>query len=257
MLDVIPHDGPLLAGKRAVITGGTTGIGLATARRFLEEGARVLVTGRSPSGVDEAVADLGEGAEGIAADSTRLEDLDGLAERARTVLGGVDVLFANAGNGMFAPVEDVDEALYHRQFDLNVKGVFFTVQKVLPLMGQGGSILLTASAVHGKGAPGGTLYFASKAAVRSFARTLASELGPRGIRVNALSPGIVPTRFFANSNAPEETYGQFEAMAGHGSPLGRAGTPEEQAEAAVFLASDASRFMTAADLVVDGGWMNV
>lgn len=158
---------------------------------------------------------------------------------------------------MFAPVSSVDEALFDRQFDLNVKGVFFTVQKLLPLMGSGSSIILTASAVHGKGAPGGSLYFASKAAVRSFARTMAAELGGSGIRVNAISPGIVPTQFFANSNAPEELYYDFENMAGKSAPLGRAGKPGEIAEAAVFLASDESSFVTASDLVVDGGWMNV
>jgi NAD(P)-dependent dehydrogenase (short-subunit alcohol dehydrogenase family) len=169
----------------------------------------------------------------------------------------LDVLFANAGNGMFAPVPDVDEALNDRQFNLNVKCEFFTVQALLPLMGAGGSIILTASAVHGKGAPGGSLYFASKAAIRSFARSMAAEFGPKGIRVNTLSPGIVPTQFFENLNAPAEHYEHFEALTGHGAPLGRAGTPEEQAAAAVFLASEESRFMTAADLVNDGGWSSV
>ncbi|MEM1075395.1 MAG: SDR family oxidoreductase [Pseudomonadota bacterium] len=246
-----------LSGKKAVITGGTTGIGFASARSFLDEGAEVLITGRSQEKVDAAVAQLGDGAYGIAADSSELRDLETLAKAAEAHLGRVDILFANAGNGMFAPVAEVDEALFSRQFDLNVKGAFFTVQSLLPLMGDGGSIILTASAVHAKGAPGGTLYFASKAAVRSFARTMAAEFGPAGIRVNTLSPGIVPTQFFENSNAPAALFDDFEAMAGHGAPLGRAGTPEEQAAAAVFLASDESRFMTASDLVNDGGWMNV
>ncbi len=246
-----------LKGKRAIITGGTTGIGFATATRFLQEGAEVLITGRSQEKVNEAVSKLGAGASGVAGDSTSLADLDRIASGAKERFGHVDVLFANAGNGMFAPISDVDEALYDKQFDLNVKGVFFTVQKILPLMGEGGSIILTASSVHGKGAPGGSLYFASKAAVRSFARTMAAELGGSGIRVNALSPGIVPTQFFVNSNAPEALYDDFEQMAGKNAPMGRAGTPEEQAEAAVFLASGESGFMTAADLVVDGGWMNV
>ncbi len=246
-----------LEGKTAVITGGTTGLGLATARRYLKEGARVIVTGRTQNKVDAAVRDLGAGAEGIAADSTSIADLDRLAEHVTQTFGHIDILFANAGNGMFAPIADVDEALYDRQFDLNVKGVFFTVQKLLPLLRKGSSIILTASAVHGKGAPGGSLYFASKAAVRSFARTLAAELGGQGIRVNALSPGIVPTEFFVNSNAPEELYGDFEQMAGKGAPLGRAGRPEEIAEVAVFLATDEASFVTAADYVVDGGWMNV
>ncbi len=246
-----------LSGKKAVITGGTTGIGFAAAKDFLAEGAEVIITGRKQEGVDKAVAELGAGAHGVVADSSKIDDLKALAEQAKSRFGHVDVLFANAGNGMFAPVTDVDETLYARQFDLNVKGVFFTVQTLVPLMGEGGSIILTASAVHGKGAPGGSLYFASKAAVRSFARTMAAEFGPQGIRVNTLSPGIVPTQFFENSNAPAELFNDFEAMAGHGAPLGRAGTPEEQAAAAVFLASGESRFMTAADLVNDGGWMNV
>lgn len=246
-----------LAGKKAVITGGTTGIGFASAQDFLAEGAEVLITGRKKEGVDRAVAKLGAGAHGLVADSSVLSDLRKLSETAKSLFGHVDVVFANAGNGMFAPVSDVDEALYARQFDLNVRGVFFTVQSLLPLMGEGGSIILTASAVHGKGAPGGSLYFASKAAVRSFARSMAAEFGPKGIRVNTLSPGIVPTQFFENSNAPVELYNDFDALAGQGSPLGRAGTAEEQAAVAVFLASDESRLMTAADLVNDGGWMNV
>jgi len=255
--DQITNGRGRLAGKRAVITGGTTGIGLATAERFVAEGARVLLTSRSTEKAADAARKLGENARGVAADSATLSDLDALAAEAKTFLGGVDVLFVNAGNGMFSPIGEVDEALYDRQFDLNVKGAFFTVQKLLPLMGAGGSIILTASAVHAKGAPGGSLYFASKAAVRSFARSMAAELGGSGIRVNTLSPGIVPTDFFKNSNAPEALYDDFEAMAGHGAPLGRAGTPLEQANAAVFLASDEASFITAADLVNDGGWMNV
>lgn len=251
------EDSKRLAGKTAVITGGTTGIGLETARRFVEEGARVLITGRSQERAESAAAEIGDGASGIAADSSSLADLDRLAAAAQESLGRVDILFANAGNGMFAPLEEVDEDLYARQFDLNVKGVFFTVQKLLPLMRQGGSILLTASAVHAKGAPGGTLYFASKAAVRSFARTMAVEFGGRGIRVNTISPGIVPTNFFENSNAPASLYDQFEEMAGKGSPLGRAGKPLEIANLAVFLGSDEASFITAADYVADGGWMNV
>ena len=246
-----------LNGRKVVVTGGTTGIGLASARAFLDEGAEVLVTGRSDESVERAVRELGANAHGFAADSTKVPDLEALAKEAKRVLGRVDVLFVNAGNGMFAPITDVDEALFDRQFDLNVKGVFFTVQKLLPLMDEGASIILTASAVHKKGVPGGSLYFASKAAVRSFARTMAAELAEKGIRVNALSPGITPTSFFANSNAPEAMYDDFERMAGQGAPLGRASRPEEQARAAVFLATADSSFVTAADLVVDGGWMNV
>lgn len=246
-----------LSGKTAVITGGTTGLGLATARRYIEEGAEVIVTGRTRAGIDQALSDLGNHAQGVAADSSSLSDLDRLAEAVKGAFGELDILLVNAGNGMFAPIGAVDEALYGRQFDLNVKGVFFTVQKLLPFLVTGSSVILTASSVHGKGAPGGSLYFASKAAVRSFARTMAAELGSRGIRVNSLSPGIVPTQFFKNSNAPEELYHDFEQIAGKSAPLGRAGTPEEIAEVAVFLGSDEASFVTAADYLADGGWMSV
>ena len=246
-----------LAGKKAVITGGTTGLGLASAKRYLEEGAEVIITGRKQEGIDRALVELGGGAKGFVADSTSLRDLQALAAFAKETFGQIDILFANAGNGMFAPIDQVDEELYARQFDLNVKGAFFTVQSFLPVLSESSSIILTASAVHQKGAPGGSLYFASKAAVRSFARTMAAELGGRGIRVNTLSPGIVPTNFFENSNAPAELFNDFEALAGHGAPLGRAGKPVEIAELAVFLGSDEASFVTAADYVADGGWMNV
>lgn len=256
-MDRNPGTGGRLANKTAVVTGGTTGLGLASAHRFVQEGAKILVTGRSQDRVDAAVAALGESATGYVADSTNMNDLNDLANAAKERLGTVDVLFANAGNGQFAPISDVDEDLYNNQFDLNVKGVFFTVQKMLPLMSQRGSIILTASAVHSKGAPGGSLYFASKAAVRSFARTMAAELGGQGIRVNSLSPGIVPTQFFANSNVDESMFAQFDEMAGKGSAIGRAGRPEEIAEAAVYLASDESSYVSAIDLSVDGGWAEI
>ncbi len=175
-----------LKNKNCVITGGTTGIGFETAKRYVEEGARVLITGRSQEKIDEAVAKLGKMAVGIAADATQVKELEKLAKKAKEHFGHVDVLFANAGGGVFAPISEVDEAGFDQQFDLNVKGVFFTVQKILPLMRKGGSIILTASAVNGKGASTGSIYFASKAAVRSFARCMAAELGEKGIRVNSL-----------------------------------------------------------------------
>lgn len=246
-----------LQGKNAVVTGGTSGIGFETAQRFLAEGAQVLITGRAQDRVDAAVARLGSGASGVAADSRRIADLERLAQTAKSTFSQVDILFANAGGGIFSPIADTGEAAFDDQFDANVKGVFFTVQNILPLMGSGGSIILNASAVNAKGAPGGSMYFASKAAVRSFARSMAAELGGAGIRVNALSPGMIPTKFFENSNIGADGYAQFEQIVIPATPLGRPGAPREIANAAVFLASDEAGYITAADLAVDGGWMNV
>lgn len=247
-----------LLNKTAVITGGTTGLGLETAKRYIEEGARVLITGRSQEKVDKALDLLGTRAYGLASNASRVPDIEELASKADTVFKGqVDVLFANAGNGVIAPISSVDEEAYSHQFDLNVKGVFFTVQKFLPLLRKGSSVILTASSVNGKGAPAGALYFASKAAVRSFARSMAAELGPAGIRVNAISPGIVPTQFFANSNLGDSAYDQFTETLVPATPLGRVGKPIEIADAAVYLGSEESSFVTATDLVVDGGWANV
>lgn len=246
-----------LKDKTALITGGTTGLGYEMARRYVEEGARVLITGRSQEKVDQAVSELGNNVQGIAADSSKVAELDKLADKVKETFGHVDILIANAGNGIFAHISEVDEATYDRQFDLNVKGVFFTVQKILPLMKKGGSIILTSSAVNAKGAPAGSLYFASKAAVRSFVRSMAAELGGRGIRVNSLSPGLIPTKFFKNSNLGESGYNVFEKLVVKNTPLGRPGTPLEVANVAVFLGSEEASYVTAADLVVDGGWMNV
>lgn len=246
-----------LKNKTAIITGGTTGLGYEMAKRYIEEGARVLITGRSQDKVDQAVAELGKNAQGIAADSSKVAELDKLAKKAKEVFGHVDILIANAGSGIFEPISEVDESTYDRQFDLNVKGVFFTVQKVLPLMKKGGAIILISSAVNAKGAAGATLYFASKAAVRSFVRSMAAELGGQGIRVNSLSPGLIPTKFFKNSNLGESGYDQFEKLVVANTPLGRPGTPLEIANAAVFLGSEEASYITAEDLVVDGGWMNV
>ncbi|MEM7226426.1 MAG: glucose 1-dehydrogenase [Pseudomonadota bacterium] len=246
-----------ISGKTAIITGGTTGIGFETARRYLAEGAQVLITGRDQARVDQAVKDLGEGAFGLRAEVQSLDDLDALAAEAEARFGRIDILFANAGLGVFAPIDQIDEAAYDKQFDINVKGVFFTVQKLLPLINEGGSIILTASAVNEKGVATGSLYFATKAAVRSFARSLAAELGGRSIRVNSLSPGIVRTHFTQKVNVSEDDFEGFIQMVTSQAPLGREGTPLDMAHAAVFLGSDESRYMTAADLVVDGGWMNV
>jgi NAD(P)-dependent dehydrogenase (short-subunit alcohol dehydrogenase family) len=180
-----------------------------------------------------------------------------MATEAKKVFGHVDILLVNAGSGIFGPIEKVNEKEFDQEFDLNVKGVFFTVQKILPLLKKGSSIILTASAVNSKGAAESSLYFASKAAVRSFARSMAAELGGRGIRVNSLSPGLVHTDFFSSSNVGKGVYSHFEELLMKSTPLARPGTPLEIANPAVFLGSDESSYMTAADLVVDGGWMNV
>lgn len=246
-----------LAGKKMVITGGSTGIGFETAKTAIAAGARVLISSSREQNVSNAVKHLGNGAIGVAADVTDLAALGRFADKAKSEFATVDILFANAGLGAFMPIEEVDEATFDRQFDVNVKGAYFTVQKMLPLMCEGGSIILMASAVNAKGLASGSLYFATKAAVRSFVRSLAAELGPRGIRVNALSPGIVRTPFQERAGLDDESATAYVDMVVAQAPLGRAGTMADMANAAVFLASDESAYMTAADLVVDGGWMNV
>jgi NAD(P)-dependent dehydrogenase (short-subunit alcohol dehydrogenase family) len=246
-----------LNNKVAVITGGNSGIGLSTAQKFISEGAKVVITGRNERTLQQAVSSLGENAYGLKGDVSKLEDIQKLADYVKNEFGRVDVLFANAGLGVFADIESVSEEDYDKQFDINVKGVFFTIQKFLPLLAKGSSVILTASAVHQKGVATGSLYFGTKAAVRSFARTLASELAPKGIRVNSLSPGIVRTHFASNTNVGTDAFDGFVDMVESQAPLGRAGTAAEMASAALFLASDDSSYMTAADLLIDGGWMSV
>ncbi len=247
-----------LAGKTTVITGGTTGIGFATADRFLNEGAAVLITGRNDDRVRAAVQELGRGVVGFRADVRSLLDLEMLAATTReTFADGIDVLFANAGVGTFRSIETVDETDFVFQFETNVKGVFFTVQKLLPQLRPGASVILHSSAVSEKGIAMSSVYAATKAAVRSFARSFAAELGPKGIRVNALSPGLIPTAFQAKMAAPGETQKGFEGFVTQATPLARVGRPDEVAAVAVFLASDESSYITAADLLVDGGYMNV
>lgn len=252
----MPHR---LQDKTAVVTGGSTGLGFEAARHFLAEGARrVVITGLDGARLEAAARSLGEGAVPLRADVRSPADLNALAAAAREALGGrLDVLFANAGIGTFAPVEALDEAGFDAQFDTNVKGVLFTVQNLLPLMGQGGSIVLNASAVNVKGLAGGSVYFATKAAVRSLARTLAAELAPRGIRVNAVSPGLVPTPFVGKMGLPQEALESFARTYTAATPLARLGRPEDIAPAVVFLASDEAAYVTAHDLPVDGGWMSV
>lgn len=242
-----------LANKVAVVTGGNSGIGFTTARTFLAEGAEVIITGRNPEALDKAVAELGEGASAIVSDASKTSDIEKLAMELQSQGKRVDVLFLNAGIAKLAPIEQTDEALYDETFNINVKGLYFTVKHLLPLMGEGTSIVINASINAYIGMPNSSVYAASKAAVISMARTLSGELVGRGIRVNALSPGPINTPIFGKMGMSAE---QLEATAAgiqQQVPMGRFGTPEEIAKAALFLASEDSSFVIGAELVADGG----
>jgi NAD(P)-dependent dehydrogenase (short-subunit alcohol dehydrogenase family) len=243
-----------LTGKVAVVTGGSTGIGLASAKVFAGEGAHVFITGRRAEALDRAVAGIGHGAIGVQADSASLSDLDRLYERVRTEVGRIDVLFANAGGGSTLPLGQITEEQVDATFAINVKGVIFTVQKALPLMARGGSIILTGSTAGSTGTPAFSVYSASKAAVRSLARTWAIDLKGTGIRVNVLSPGPVRTPGLVglvgdDVAIQQEFLEQFAATI----PLGRVGEPDEIGRSALFLASDDSSFVNGSELFADGG----
>jgi NAD(P)-dependent dehydrogenase (short-subunit alcohol dehydrogenase family) len=243
-----------LVDKIALVTGGTSGLGLATARRFMAEGARVVVTGRRQGELDAAVKELGVGAMGVPGDVSSLADLDRLYAAIREKYGRLDVLFANAGGGAFVPLGEITEAHFDKYFGINVKGTLFTVQKALPLMNAGGAIVLNGSMVSVKGMPGFTVYAATKAALRSFARTWAVDLKGRNIRVNVISPGTVVTPAYKSElGMTDDQIREFVSQAAAATPLGRAGTPDEIAKAVVFLASDDSSYMTGTDLFVEGG----
>jgi NAD(P)-dependent dehydrogenase (short-subunit alcohol dehydrogenase family) len=242
-----------LEGKVAVVTGGNSGIGLATAKRFVAEGAYVFVTGRRQPELDAAVREIGENVTGVRGDVSNLADLDRLYATVKAKTGRVDILFANAGTAELAPLGRISEEHFDTIFNTNVKGVLFTVQKALPLMPDGGSIILNASIVASTGNPAFSVYSATKAAVRSFARTWILDLKERKIRVNAISPGPINTPGL-DGLAQAEGAGE-PLMAGllASVPLGRLGAPDEIARAAVFLASDDSSFVTGTELFVDGG----
>ncbi|MFO0917623.1 MAG: glucose 1-dehydrogenase [Planctomycetaceae bacterium] len=243
-----------LAGKIALITGGSSGLGLATAKRFIAEGAEVVVTGRRQPELDSAVNELGASALGIPGDVSKLSDLDRLYETIGARHGRLDILFANAGGGAFVPLGEITEEHFDKYFGINVKGTLFTVQKTLPLMTAGGAIVINGSMVTIKGLPGFSVYAATKAALRSFARTWAVDLKGRNIRVNVVSPGTVVTPAYKSElGMNDEQIREFEAQAALQAPLERSGTPEEIAKAVVFLASDDSSYMTGAELFVDGG----
>jgi NAD(P)-dependent dehydrogenase (short-subunit alcohol dehydrogenase family) len=243
-----------LTGKIALITGGSSGLGLATAHRFIKEGANVVITGRREAELNAAVDELGSSAFGVRGDISRLTDLDQLFESIRKRFGRLDIVFANAGGGAFVPLGEITEEHFDKYFGINVKGTLFTVQKALPLMTAGGTIVINGSMVSIKGIPGFSVYAATKAALRSFARTWAVDLKGRGIRVNVVSPGTVVTPAYKSElRMNDEQIREFESQAALQSPLGRSGTPDEIARAVVFLASDDSTFMTGAELFVDGG----
>jgi len=242
-----------LSNKVALVTGGNSGIGLATAQRFALEGAEVVITGRRRDALEEAVGLIGESAVGIRADASRLADLDALYQEVGERFGRLDVLVANAGIIRPAPGDQVDEQQFDEQFDINVKGVFYTIQKALPLLRDGGSIVLVSSIAHLKALEAHVVYAATKAAVRSFARSWAAELKGRNIRVNCLSPGPVLTPIIGKMGVDEAQFDAFEKQLAGLIPLGRLGRPEELANAALFLASDDSSFITGVDLCVDGG----
>jgi len=243
-----------LEGKIALVTGGSSGIGLATARRFVDEGAHVVITGRRENELKEAATLIKKNVTTVVGDVSRLEDLDRLYAVVKEKHGHIDILFANAGAGTIAPLAVATEAHFDQTFDVNVKGMFFTVQKALPLLRDGGSIILNSSVSNVLGLPGFTAYAASKAAVRNFARGWALELKDRKIRVNCVSPGAIDTPALATTTGlaaeqAEQAVAQFTALI----PMGRRGMPEEIAAAVVFLASDESSYVTGIDLPVDGG----
>ena len=247
-----------LTGKIALVTGGSEGIGFATAQEFISEGAFVFITGRRKPTLDAAVAKLGTSALGIQADSAKLDDLDRVYAEIKQKKGKLDVLFVNAGGGEFAPLGQITEEHYDQTFAKNVKGLVFTVQKALPLIGKGGSIILNASIVATKGMPAFSVYSATKAAVRNFARGWTVDLKGTGIRVNVVSPGPIDTPGLRGvTDGTDEGYKQFSDAMAAGVPLGRVGRPEEIAKAALYLASDDSSFVAGFDLVVDGGYAQI
>lgn len=244
-------------GKVAVVTGGNSGIGLASAKRFKEEGARVVITGRDAKTLDAAVGAIGSGTLAVQGDVSKLVDIDRLYSFVASKVGKIDVLFANAGIGRFAPYDTSGEPLFDELFAINVKGVYFTIQKALPHLNDGASIILNTSIVASKGTPNMGIYAATKAAVRSFARTAATELLDRNIRVNAVAPGPISTPIFGRSGLTDEQIEGFKAGISERVPMRRIGRPEEIANAVAFLASDEASYITGVELNVDGGMANL
>jgi NAD(P)-dependent dehydrogenase (short-subunit alcohol dehydrogenase family) len=246
-----------LDGKIALVTGGNSGIGLATAKQFVNEGAYVFITGRRKPELDAAVKEIGRNVTGVQGDVSNLDDLDRLFAQIKREKGKLDIVFANAGVARYAAFGQITEELYDSIFNVNVKGLLFAVQKALPLLPDGASIILNASIVASKGLSTNSVYSATKAAVRSFARTWTTDLKNRHIRVNAVSPGSIDTPGLSDLLASLETGQQRMKMISNAVPLGRLGTPDEIAKAVVFLASDDSSYITGTELFVDGGFAQV
>jgi NAD(P)-dependent dehydrogenase (short-subunit alcohol dehydrogenase family) len=242
-----------LTGKVAVVTGGNSGIGLATAKRFSDEGAKVVITGRDQKTLDAAVKTIGGDVVALRSDVSKLADLDKLYKTVGEKFGKIDVLFANAGIAKFAPVTESNEALFDETFDVNVKGVYFAIQKALPLLNDGASIIINSSVVNETGAAGASVYAATKAAVRSFARTLTTELVDRNIRVNVVSPGPIQTPIFGRTGLTKAQVDGFTRDIVTKVPMKRLGKPEEVADAVLFLATPESSYITGVDINVDGG----
>jgi len=243
-----------LEGKTAVTTGGSSGIGLATAKRFVEEGAYVFITGRRQGELETAVGQIGKNVTAVQSDVSKVADLDKLYAAVKKQKGKLDIVFANAGTGSFAPLGQISEEHFDKQFGVNVKGLLFTVQKALPLLQEGASIVLNASIVSATGSPAFSVYSATKAAVRSFARTWSVDLKQHKVRVNAISPGIIPTPGYNTSlGMTQDEVDQYVQSSLGDIPLGRPGTADEIAKAVLFLASDDSSYVTGIELFVDGG----
>jgi NAD(P)-dependent dehydrogenase (short-subunit alcohol dehydrogenase family) len=242
-----------LDGKVTLITGGNSGIGLATAKQFVDEGAYVFITGRREAELSGAVKDIGKNVTAVQGDVSNLGDLERLFAQIKRDKGKLDIIFANAGVARYAPLGSITEEFYDSIFNINVKGVLFTVQKALPLMPDGGSIILNASIVASKGFSANSVYSATKAAVRSFARTWTTDLKDRRIRVNAVSPGSIDTPGLTDLLDSAEASDERRKMIANSVPLGRFGTPDEIAKAVVFLASDDSSYITGTELFVGGG----